>query len=503
MKRSRKKSKRRVSSASSGSHCSTCAESSGDSGRSESQSYRASSERKDKDRWTVEKGKTEVTGCGYSPRSYSPISLRSIGSGDESDEKMKGRNNSMRLRSVIMVNNEDRELHAYGHKEEITYETDDYPSCKSNDSNDSGGKRELTHHPLVESEVKRQVDDEKDEEAVVSDVNCTAITEDSQKNGNNISSVVVGTAHTIRDNESNVSGGSDGNDLESMLRQRALENLKKFRGVHKNAAALAAQKENVDGNKKQSSIATSELPDHKFPRDSVANAPPVEGNVTNSDSSVKRDTISINSNDESLGDKGGKVVPAIWRQSSEVRPDHGHSGFKESGSTRQSVVKLLHKGTGVANAKQEVIPTFASNPINPRVTSYTWRRESAKVQAPSKELRPSSGPPQAKPMVTKGIGGKTTIEAAGTQNKVDDNEVHEKHASPAPELPSHSESTSGAVSSDKDGNAAKDGPQYEQKTMSVTRGGETIKVSCKCEVLSYLFILKSACCENVNGATCL
>ncbi|KAF8024101.1 hypothetical protein BT93_F1334 [Corymbia citriodora subsp. variegata] len=474
MKRTRKKYKRRVSvsSGSSGSYCSTCAESSSDGGQRESQSNRAS---KDKDRWTVEKVKTELRGCGYSPRSYSPISHRSISSGDESDEVMRGRNNkSMRLRSVIMVNNEDRELHSFGHKEEITYENDDYPSCKSNDSNDSGGKRELIHHPLVESEGKRQVDSEKDEEAVISHINTAAITEDSQKNGNTISSVIVGTSHAVRDNESNVSGGPDGNDLESKLRQRALENLKKFRGVHKDTAALSAQKESVDGNKKQSLIATSESSHHKFPEGNVASAPPVEGNGANSDSSVKRDSTSINLNEASLGDKGGKIVPAIMSQSSEVRPDHGHSGLKESGSTRQSVWKRLHEGTSVANVKQEVRPTFASNTGNPRVTSYTWRRELAKGQEPSKELRPSSGPPQANPMVTKGIGGETAIEIVGTENKVDDNEVNEKHASPTPELP---ESMAGAVSSVKDGNDIKDGPQYEQKTMSVTRGGETIQVN--------------------------
>lgn len=479
MKRSRKKSKRRVSvsSASSGSYCSTCAESSSDSGQSESQSYRASSERKDKDRWAVEKGKTESKGRGYSPRSYSPISHHSISGGDESAEVMRGGNNSMRLRSVIMVNNEDGELHAYGHKEEITYENDDYPSCKSNDSNDSGGKRELNHHLLVESELKRQVDNEIDEEAVVSDMNPTAITEDGQKSRNNISSVIVGTIHAVRDDESNVSDGPDGNDLESMLRQRALENLKKFRGVNKNTAALSAQKENVDDDKKQSLVATSESSHHKFPDDNVANAPPVEGNGANSDSSVKRDFISIKLNDASLGDKGSKIAPAIMSQSSEVGPDRGRSGFKESGFTRQSVVKRLHEGTTAANVKQEVIPTFASNTSNPRVTSYTWRRESAKGQASSKELHPSSGPPQTKLMVRKGIGGETDIETVGTENKVEDNEVHEKHASPALELPSHTEPVAGAASSDKDGNDAKDGPQYEQKTMSVTRGGETIRVN--------------------------
>ncbi|KAI3441521.1 uncharacterized protein J3R85_002106 [Psidium guajava] len=477
MKRTRKKSKGRVSvsSTSSGSYCSTCAESSSDSGQSESQSYRASSERKDKDRWTAEKGKTELKECGYSPRSYSPINHHSISSGDE---KIRSRNNSMRLRSVIMVNNEDRELHAYGHNEEISYENDDYPSCKSNDSNDSGGKRELTHHPIIESEVKRQVDSEKDEEAVVSGMNTSAITEDGQKNGNNIGSVIVGTIDAIRDNESNVSGGSDGNDLESLLRQRALDNLKKFQGVRKNTAALSAQIENVDGNKRQSLIASSESSHHKFPEDNVANAPAVEGNGANSDSSVKRDFINVNLNDASLGDKAGEIVPAIRRQSSEVRPDHGHSGFTESESTRQSMLKLLHEGTSVANVKQGVIPTFSSNTSNPTVTKYTWRRESVKVQAPSKELRPSSGPPQAKPMVTKGSGDKTASETVRTENKVDNNEVQEKHASPAPVLPSRSESTSGAVSSDKDGNDdAKDGPQYQQKTMSVTRGGETIQVN--------------------------
>ncbi|XP_023772876.1 uncharacterized protein LOC111921528 [Lactuca sativa] len=111
---------------------------------------------------------------------------------DDNIENVTMENNPRRLKSVITIatqpeNEEGDDMKRYDEvKEEMVYDYDhdyDYPSCKSNDSNDGETKKELVDN-------------------------------------NNIS--------VMNKEKDNLESGVD--DLESILRQKALENLSRFRG---------------------------------------------------------------------------------------------------------------------------------------------------------------------------------------------------------------------------------------------------------------------------------
>lgn len=91
-------------------------------------------------------------------RSCSPCS-RYIDSVDHNTKDiLPVENNVRRLRSVITVakssEREEEEREKDGHKEEIAYDHDDYPSCRSNDSNEGGSKREIASLDLESKRVE-------------------------------------------------------------------------------------------------------------------------------------------------------------------------------------------------------------------------------------------------------------------------------------------------------------------------------------------------------------
>ncbi|KAK1439608.1 hypothetical protein QVD17_05428 [Tagetes erecta] len=198
----KKKSKRDVyvSSASSDSgSCSTCKDE--DSSSDEPDSIgrsRGRSREKKKDRIDSSKGRTGNRKNRSKTRSsISPSSSY----GGESIEKVTIENNPRRLKSVITVanlGNEGDNVKNDEVKEETVYDYDDYPSSKSNDS----------------VELVDRFNSSPDKKSGVKEVNSGSNLDDN------------------KEKESNVSGniGSETDDLESILRQKALENLSKFRG---------------------------------------------------------------------------------------------------------------------------------------------------------------------------------------------------------------------------------------------------------------------------------
>ncbi|KAJ0869546.1 hypothetical protein HanRHA438_Chr11g0490331 [Helianthus annuus] len=197
IKKKKKKSSKRdgyVSSASSDSgSCSTCKDediSSDELGSRERSRGRSREKRKGhrdstKGRIGNRKNRSEAR------RSISPSSSY----GSERTENTTMENNPVRLRSVITVanveNEEDDNMKNEELKEETVYDYDDYPSSKSNDSVELDGR--FNYSP--------------DKESVAKEVNSGSILDDN------------------KGKESNVS-----DDLESILRQKALENLSRFRG---------------------------------------------------------------------------------------------------------------------------------------------------------------------------------------------------------------------------------------------------------------------------------
>lgn len=139
-----------------------------------------------------------------------------------------------RLKSVITVVQPHYEEEITGqdkdeNKEEIFYDQDDYPSCRSNDSND-GVRRDLAHKSYVESEEERAEnmlgEEDLASELVVKESKLSS--EDRKRSGNKIG---IDTSTTTE--------GSGSEDLETILRQKALENLMRFRGPHRNVEPLS------------------------------------------------------------------------------------------------------------------------------------------------------------------------------------------------------------------------------------------------------------------------
>ncbi|XP_048442610.1 uncharacterized protein DDB_G0287625 [Pyrus x bretschneideri] len=226
-----------VSSRSSASfRCSTCPSESISSDEIESKRHRGRPGKRNRDDSGINKVESGTKKARYRSRSCSLRSQRSESGDCRSEEKVTYENNTRRLRSVVTVaeeNEHGRWMDTDAHKEEITYD-DDYPSCRSNDSNDGGGKRELDDRLDVAFEKRMEVESGKEEEAYVSNVlimdlkdsrnilekDCTG-----QDDG-------IGITDSVNENKNEVSGAISslpGEDLESILRQRALENLKRFK----------------------------------------------------------------------------------------------------------------------------------------------------------------------------------------------------------------------------------------------------------------------------------
>ncbi|KVI10487.1 transcriptional regulator ATRX homolog [Cynara cardunculus var. scolymus] len=222
-----------ISSASSGSSsCSTCGDrnSSSDEGASLGR-RRSRSREKKKDHRDSIKGRKGHRKNRSRSRSSSPSKLSNSFDDDDNIEKVMVENNSRRLKSIITVakppeNEEenDKDMKKDELKEEIVYDYDDYPSCKSNDSNDGESKKELVDRSNVSPEKRRLLT------SVIGEVNSSSSLKDNEpvSPDKNPGKECVGS----KEDESNASGnmGSEVDKLESILRQKALENLSRFRG---------------------------------------------------------------------------------------------------------------------------------------------------------------------------------------------------------------------------------------------------------------------------------
>lgn len=439
----KKKPRREVSNSSMSSDswsCSTCQVGNSSSSESEFERPRGKSERKGRDKKILGKVKHFNARNRHRSRSCSSCTRCSESSGHQTVERWDAENYSRRLRSVITVvkepeDEDGRELDKDAHKEEIIYEhDDDYPSCRSNDSNDGGGKRELTNH----SEKRKQI--ESVNEAFVYNISTTEDKEsgedcEAQNDGSNPS------FHGVEESKSEASG--DVGDLESILRQRALENLRKFRGGVQTNAKVTADQKDVTAAVKQSSTSKAEFTQIKASK--VDGTRAVSGNRA--------------------------VQPAK----------------KELGASEKGVVCPPEKLVLTCapnendNSSTMVVNTFGNNG-KPRTS--VWRRESLGTITSLKQ--PSTSEESHRPSVDT---NSTATAQTETQSSKDNGEKATDNSGPAtsnppPEL----KPVSGQQSSKEVQGEAKEGSQFEQKTMSVMRGGEMVQVSI---VICYKFACHS------------
>ncbi|GMY31870.1 micronuclear linker histone polyprotein [Fagus crenata] len=513
-----------VSSVSRGSSCScsSCQVGSTRNHESEFERHRGRSERKEKEKRKVEKVKSGTKRIRYRSRSGSSCSRSSENNEYWSEENKTGENNFNRLRSVITVReeeNEDSVSNKDEHKEEIVYDNDDYPSCRSNDSNDGGYKRELYHQSNVASEKKMRVDNEKEEEPVISNTRTTEITESGKDfEGQYPSSSGVGRNDVVKGKVAEVSGRVDGDDLESILRQRALENLIRFRGgLQKNANTPASKKDKNDGDVKQPSTAKSELVQIKFPKD--------DGAKIIHTKSPKEDDAELQVATQEVREIR---VPALRRasnlnlQNDEKTPENGGN---KSGSAKQEYA-CAPAQVAVADKPHEKVNSAISSVItrpklgmpiarhNSFKTHTTLEQTPAEVSVADKPhekvnsavgsviTRPKFGTPLARHNSFKthttleqtpapeeyhqaNLSGSALVKSAAETAQIvspssnNSNEDVKNASGSAAAESSCVKSILTESGSNKPQDGTAEGSQFEQKTMTVMRGGEMVQVSYK------------------------
>ncbi|XP_004291501.1 PREDICTED: DEAD-box ATP-dependent RNA helicase 42 [Fragaria vesca subsp. vesca] len=407
-------------------------------------------------------------------RSRSRSLCRNYGESDcQSQERVSGEGNGRRLRSVIAVSKEDNEgrwLDEVGHKEEITYDHDDYPSCRSNDSNDGGSKRELDNHLQVASEVRMRVESAKEEGALVSDAEIMRLPSsgnicdrDDGGQAEGINSSCDETRITDHVNENKISGEISSlkdEDLETVLRQKALENLKRFRG------------------KPQKIAVTGDKEDKKQPPGAKAESVQLESPKVGGGARmlvVKSSKEDISENDQTRlveGTNGSPARDSICLSEIFEKELIRKNGRDETVSAKQDVVCPTHQEAVSGSSKMASTTPDVDKPnlAAPKSTS-----SSLKPHSILKRALASLQHPQDRLLVTKSSVDNTVFGTAQSVTQSSNNDgldISNGSGSTGPE-------PSGENRSDLQQDEAKDGLQFEQKTMSVMRGSEIVQVSYK------------------------
>ncbi|XP_043689392.1 pre-mRNA-splicing factor CWC25 isoform X1 [Telopea speciosissima] len=452
-----------VSSASNGSSsCSTCRGSSHERSRGRSEErdrYKRSpsktSNGRFKNRYRFSRSCSSCSTCSDHRRSY------------KSEEKYMGENPRF-LKSVLTDTKHSKEKEGNQNgkdddRTEIVQAYDDCPSSRSNDSYDGGRKREISYHQHGASDKKRRVANAKGEDTLK--IKTTEIVGIGKENdggkyaGNCQNLSIVGSTKTSTGSRSEVpsaTGSSEGNDLELYLRQKALENLRKFRGgPQTNTKTL--QKEESGGDEKLPSNAKIET---------VRNEPRIE------DRSQLLGATQVSQN----------VTPFMERKPTFFPPKDGLMPDKR----HESKVKLdnVHSVKGVGNValKQTAVTgnLTEKNKLNVGI-NVTRRQESSGAQSNLKEAPTSKESPKEKLLETRNVSNRsvtTDLKASPRSSNthgaaIDDSRPAATEASTIP-------NTATAVHcQNQQQDEAKGSSQFEQKTMSVMRGGELVQVSYK------------------------
>lgn len=446
-----KKSKRdvSVSSTSSGSFsCSTCRGGSSSSYESEVEKNRGRSGKKHREKRILKKVKNENKRRRSRSRSCSSCSQYS---NYRSEIKLTGEANSRRLRSVITIVRDGKEGEVMGndeHKEEMIYEHDDYPSSRSNDSNDCSSKRDLVNNSHVAYEEKKNAEDEKGEAAVSKIRNCKVMGSDKDSDGHEMIDDV-----TAKKNGDSGTVDSLSYNLEFVLRQKALENLRMFRRGNQMDKVPVTQKDVIGSEVNAPSSTKSELSQNRSLK--------VGGDREKGASQVaEMDSISTNLswNDEKILD----------------RNDSG----KTSGSAKHNIEHSPGQLARPVNPSERVSITVSAESNEPWSSTIASRQGSTNISTTEKQVPAMPERPQANSMtgnrVMKGVVGPAQI-----VNSPNGNSNHEKANNIlAFDDPSFCmKSPAGGTSSNKPQDEANESSQFQQKTMSVMRGGEMVEVS--------------------------
>ncbi|TYG82198.1 hypothetical protein ES288_D01G068100v1 [Gossypium darwinii] len=456
--------------------CSTCPSDSDESGY---EKRKGRSERREK------YGRSEKVKGGSKrskgrSRSCSSCSRYNEGSDHSIGERVMEESNTRRLKSVITVvkreNESSRELIADEPKEDV-YDYDDYPSCRSNDSNDGCNPRELQQYPHAISETKRPPDDEQVE---VSNVRMSSIEEI---------------------NVSNATDGLIGDDIELILRQHALENLKKFRGgLQKNINPPITPNDNSAADVKTLSSVNTDSFQIKAPKADDGRMV-ITSQVSQQirQSPVRRDSSTLPKNDRNtphMSDGrysetvGSDLAPPLARVVSTSVPTNKpklvisqtgleapntHTTRKQEAATQEPCQAKLVTDSNVDEGGLETTQTI--KPSEENAASVSNRPKSVKLRAGQEPPNTYSTQKQDSAAL-ESSQGKSVTESSVNDSSSQSVNPHEC-GNPGSKVNDtcNKPTSSGNISSDKLEDETKDGSQFQQKTMSVMRGGEMVQVS--------------------------
>lgn len=471
-----KKSTRDVSMSSRSSRSLSCSTCPGDSDESGFGKRKGRSERREK------YGRSEKVKGGNKrskgrSRSCSSCSRYNEGSDHSIEERVMEESNLRRLKSVITVvkreNESSRELIADEPKEDV-YDYDDYPSCRSNDSNDGCNRGELQQYPHAVSETKRPPDDEQ---------------------------VEVSNVRTSSIEEINVSNATDclnGDDIELILRQRALENLKRFRGgLQKNITPPITPNDNSAADVKTlSSVNTDsfQITAPKADDGRVVIMSQVSQQIRQSP--VRRDSSALPKNDRNtphMSDgKYSETVgsdlapPSAWVVSTSVPTNkpklvmsqtgleapNTHTTRKQEAAAQEPCQAKLVTDSNVDEGGLETTQTI--KPTEENAASFSNRPKSVKLRAGQE---PSYSTQKQDSAALESSQGKSVTESSVNDSSSQSVNPHEC-GNPGSKVNDTCDkpTSSGNISSVKQEDETKDGSQFQQKTMSVMRGGEMVQV---------------------------
>ncbi|KAJ6724506.1 TRANSCRIPTIONAL REGULATOR ATRX-LIKE PROTEIN [Salix viminalis] len=462
-KKRRKKGRRDSSVRSSSSEswsCSSCQNLSSKSDESEYERFKAKPERRDDG-----KRKSENIGGGAKGRRYRSGSCSSCSRHDDSSDFL--------MSNIMTGENTSRRL-------------------RSNDSNDGLNNME-----------ERSIENEKREEAAASNSKAIELTEsnkfgegqhtrnkpgydvdragadDTKKENNDVSGVIVNAVN--------------GDDLETVLRQKALENLKSFRiglgGFQTNAKSAVNQKDKCDGTAQSPFSVMPELGQTKTPKvvgsrmaredsaHSSLNEKIPDGGICGSEAcSAKNnvhppDQVAIPAREKgSTNASSSKNKPGLITSASRKALSNVTSTLKETPTSQETTQPKLASGTCLGrNATLKETPTSlketpTSQETNqPKLASGTCLGRSATL----KETPASREANQAKMSIGISLG-------TGNDDKANNSSVSDP-AEPSSCL----RSAAGDSNLNESQDGGKEGAQLEQKTMSVMRGGELVQVKYK------------------------
>lgn len=415
--------------------CSTCQDESASRDDSQYKSRRGRSERKEKDRRRSRRSGSKKS-SRYRARSCSSCSPYSENSYEVTEEKYLGEKNSRWLRSVITVTKEAEE---YGEfctnetKEEIV-DDHDYP-CRSNDSNDGGMKRELDHHTLT-SEEKLRLEDEA--VGMNTDLNFPEpkLRDTSYNDSNNLKAYNAGTSESTRETSETFGANVSDIDLELILRQRALENLRKFRGEIQSSANAPDQKNKIVSQVEHPITDTHEL---------------VQGKSVVNDAVVGTKFDKRTTGEETNLPVGRSLIACPRNNENILNMDREISGSSKP-----------HLACARDNPSGTVTESTIFNTANLELTKQTQRScHDSLITSASHESTNS------KFLVTEGdVERNAAMTAEAAIQSINDNGRDGNVSSV--------ENTSGKLQDESN-----QGSQFEQKTMTVMRGGEMVQVSYK------------------------